>query len=113
MLLNRNLTAASSVKRSIISSINNASVRSFSACEKRFPNEPQMPYRATAEFPGPKSKAFKEELSQLTCTLTNMFPIDTANSLGNYVADIDGNKYLDMFMAIASIPLGYNHPALL
>ena len=42
-----------------------------------------------------------------------MFPIDTANSLGNYVADIDGNKYLDMFMAIASIPLGYNHPALL
>lgn len=49
----------------------------------------------------------------MTCTLTNLFPIDTANSLGNYVADIDGNKYLDMFMAIASIPLGYNHPALL
>ena len=42
-----------------------------------------------------------------------MFPIDTANSLGNYVADVDGNKYLDMFNAIASISLGYNHPVML
>ena len=49
----------------------------------------------------------------MTCTLTNMFPIDTANSLGNYVADVDGNKYLDMFNAIASISLGYNHPVML
>ena len=49
----------------------------------------------------------------MTCTLTNMFPIDTANSLGNYVADVDGNKYLDMFCAIASIGLGYNHPVML
>ena len=49
----------------------------------------------------------------MTCTLTNMFPIDTANSLGNYVADLDGNKYLDMFMGIASIGVGYNHPVLL
>ena len=46
----------------------------------------------------------------MTCTLTNMFAVDTSNSLGNYVSDIDGNQYLDLFMAIASIGLGYNHP---
>ena len=49
----------------------------------------------------------------MTCTLTTMFPLDTSNSLGNYVADIDGNQYLDMFTAIATIGLGYNHPAML
>ena len=49
----------------------------------------------------------------MTCTLTNVFPLDTAESLGNYVADVDGNKYLDMFCAIASIGLGYNHPVML
>lgn len=41
------------------------------------------------------------------------FPIDTANSVGNYVSDIDGNQYLDMFTAISAIGMGYNHPALL
>lgn len=42
-----------------------------------------------------------------------MFPTDIDNSLGNYVADVDGNKYLDMFCAIASIGLGYNHPVMM
>ena len=78
-------------------------------CEKRYPLEPVEPLCPT-EFPGPKSKAFKQELGEMTCTLTNMFPVDTSNSLGNYVSDIDGNQYLDLFMAIASIGLGYNHP---
>ena len=49
----------------------------------------------------------------MTCSLATMFPVDTANSLGNYIADIDGNKYLDMWMAIASLGLGYNHPVML
>jgi len=35
------------------------------------------------------------------------------NSIGNYVSDIDGNQYLDVFTSIACIGLGYNHPALL
>lgn len=84
----------------------------MSNCEKRYPLEPAAPLCPT-EFPGPKSKAYTKELGEMTCTLTNMFPVDTANSLGNYVADVDGNQYLDMFMAIASISLGYNHPVML
>ena len=34
-------------------------------------------------------------------------------SIGNYVADADGNKYLDVFTSISAIGMGYNHPHLL
>lgn len=39
--------------------------------------------------------------------------MDTENSCGNYISDLDGNKYLDIFTSIAAIGHGYNHPALL
>lgn len=37
---------------------------------------------------------------------------DYSRSTGCYIVDADGNRMLDMFMQIASLPLGYNHPAL-
>ena len=64
-------------------------------------------------FPGPKSSAYVNELSKTFDSMRVFFPIDTANSCGNYISDLDGNQYLDMFTSIAAIGHGYNHPALL
>ena len=45
--------------------------------------------------------------------VSNMFLAnDLKASSGNFFVDVDGNKILDCFMHIASLPLGYNHPAL-
>merc|ERR1740130_632197 len=40
------------------------------------------------------------------------FFVDYGAAEGSYVVDADGNRMLDMFMQIASLPLGYNHPGL-
>ncbi|RUS14852.1 4-aminobutyrate aminotransferase [Endogone sp. FLAS-F59071] len=38
---------------------------------------------------------------------------DYSKSLGNYIVDADGNTFLDLYCQIASLPIGYNNPALL
>lgn len=35
-----------------------------------------------------------------------------SKSHGNYLVDMNGKKYLDMYCNIASLPVGYNHPTL-
>lgn len=36
--------------------------------------------------------------------------MDLEKSIGNYLADADGNYFLDTYCHIASLPIGYNHP---
>ena len=45
------------------------------------------------------------------CSATHFF-LDYEKSYGNYLVDADGNRMLDVFAQIASLPLGYNHPRL-
>ena len=62
---------------------------------------------------GPRSVALKKELNSMQEMSTVSFFADYDKSYGNYICDVDGNTLLDCFMQIASIPLGYNHPAIL
>lgn len=69
----------------------------------------------TSTIPGPagmKQKAEFEKMSpHMAATMRIFYDID--NSAGNYINDIDGNRYLDAFSQISSATLGYNNPAML
>lgn len=45
--------------------------------------------------------------------MTIDFPVDLEKSVGNYLADVDGNMYLDTVQNISSRALGYNQPEML
>ncbi|KAH8889339.1 4-aminobutyrate aminotransferase [Thozetella sp. PMI_491] len=75
------------------------------------PSEAQGPSLKT-ELPGPKSKAAITELTEVFDTRSANLIADYTQSYGNYIADPDGNLLLDVYAQIASIPLGYNNPAL-
>lgn len=65
------------------------------------------------QVPGPKTEELNEKLGiQGGFGGAVSFFGDYGASEGCYMVDADGNRMLDMFMQIASLPLGYNHPAL-
>ncbi|CAB4056015.1 ABAT [Lepeophtheirus salmonis] len=77
-----------------------------------FSGEPACP-SVTTPIPGPKSKALMDDLNKIQSMDSVSFFVDYEKSYGNYIIDADGNTILDMFTNISSIPIGYNHPALL
>jgi 4-aminobutyrate aminotransferase/(S)-3-amino-2-methylpropionate transaminase len=54
-----------------------------------------------------------EDLETVFDTRSLNMMTDYDSSVGNYIADPDGNVLLDVYAQIASIPLGYNNPELL
>jgi 4-aminobutyrate aminotransferase/(S)-3-amino-2-methylpropionate transaminase len=76
-----------------------------------FPNEPHTPSVKTA-IPGPKSKKAIADLDRVVDTRSLNILANYRESLGNYIADLDGNVLLDVYAQIASIPVGYNNPSL-
>lgn len=73
--------------------------------------EPDQPIIKTS-IPGPNSQRLIKELGQYQQSNAVAFFTDYDNSYGNYIADSDGNKMLDIYMQIASLAVGYNHPDL-
>lgn len=77
-----------------------------------FPDEPQAPIIRT-EVPGPKGREAIKYLDTIFDTRSLNMMANYPESIGNYIADLDGNLLLDVYAQIASIPLGYNNPALI
>lgn len=75
-------------------------------------NEPELPIMKTA-IPGPESVKLQEKMSKIQQSGAINFFVDYDKSTGNYIADADDNMLLDTYMQIASLPLGYNHPAII
>ncbi|KAK4525039.1 hypothetical protein GAYE_SCF07G2943 [Galdieria yellowstonensis] len=82
--------------------------RAFSKVSFPKYNKPEI----RTEIPGPRSKQLLSEMNVLQETRTINFFMNTAKSQGTYAVDADGNVILDVFGHIASLPLGYNHPAM-
>ena len=57
-------------------------------------------------FLGPLSSTVRAKLQSVQEMGTVQLISDLQKSKGNYLADIDGNVFLDCFMQIATLPLG-------
>ncbi|KZF22592.1 4-aminobutyrate aminotransferase [Xylona heveae TC161] len=82
------------------------------AAEKPFfSDEPEGPTVSTA-IPGPEGKKAIAQLDKVFDTRSLNLLARYPDSVGNYIRDPDGNTFLDVYAQIASIPVGYNNPAL-
>eukprot|EP01102_Stenamoeba_stenopodia_P013202 TRINITY_DN4253_c0_g1_i1.p1 TRINITY_DN4253_c0_g1~~TRINITY_DN4253_c0_g1_i1.p1 ORF type:complete len:505 (+),score=157.55 TRINITY_DN4253_c0_g1_i1:46-1560(+) len=113
------LSRVSGLPSHFLRGIPSSGARFFSSWSDRAPasnleqisEEPKEPKLATS-VPGPVSQRLALEHGAVQDPRTSHFFVDYNKSKGNYIVDADGNVLLDIFCQISSIPLGYNHPAL-
>ncbi|OTA91825.1 hypothetical protein M434DRAFT_396904 [Hypoxylon sp. CO27-5] len=105
----RSLTAAS--RATISRTSPRLAISSARMASSFLPGEPEAPVIKT-EIPGPQSKQYIAKLDKVFDTRSLNMLADYTKSVGNYIVDPDGNALLDVYAQIASIPVGYNNPAL-
>ncbi len=76
-----------------------------------FPGEPDRARVVTA-VPGPRTEALRARHAAFADARPIHVYQDGRASRGNYLVDVDGNVFLDIYGHIATVPVGYNHPAL-
>lgn len=86
---------------------------SNASTERQLASEPKGPVVLSNKLPGPKSVELMKSLDKIQQTGSVKLFVDYEKSIGNYMVDADGNTFLDIITQISSIPLGYNHPALI
>lgn len=104
-ILHKNMMATSAASKPALSNA--------SSTENQLMKEPPEPCIITSTLPGPKSAELIKSLAKLQQPGSVKLFIDYQRSMGNYMVDVDGNAFLDIITQISSIPLGYNHPALI
>lgn len=104
-ILHKNMMATSAASKPALSNA--------SSTENQLMKEPPEPCIITSTLPGPKSVELIKSLAKLQQPGSVKLFIDYQRSMGNYMVDVDGNAFLDIITQISSIPLGYNHPALI
>lgn len=77
-----------------------------------FPGEPPAASMRT-RVPGPGTELLRDRHGKIQDARTVHVYQDARRSIGNYLVDVDGNVFLDVYGHIACVPIGYNHPALL
>lgn len=64
------------------------------------------PRIVSKSVPGPESLALSESIGGFQDPRHHILVCDYEKSKGNYLVDVDGNTYLDMYSQIASIAIG-------
>jgi 4-aminobutyrate aminotransferase/(S)-3-amino-2-methylpropionate transaminase len=76
----------------------------------KVPGEFSSPLIKSKTVPGPIGLEMQAQIEKSQCSKAVSLMTDYEQSIGNYLVDSDGNRLLDIFAQIASLPLGYNHP---
>lgn len=112
MLARRHAGASEALLRAASSSLASDASTLPKTPSPAFPGEPTKAEIVTDTIPGPRSQKLLAQLDKLQHTGAVHFFVDYTKSRGNYLVDADGNTYLDILGQISSLPLGYNHPAI-